>query len=148
MEDPLSTTVTIPADVARDVRRGLFCLLGNAAEWTVHHSAQPRHEYHPDWFEAPRDLFERAVALLDVVGWNAGAPPVDIDVELGEHGKTLKEAVDDYLPVREDQEREADLTDSWRAEHGKPPKKQEVIRRLRVLREFAALLDRRLEELA
>jgi hypothetical protein len=148
MEVPMSTTLTIPADVLRDVRRGLFCLLGNAAEWIVHYGVQPRHDCHPEWFEDPRERFERAVALLDVVGWDSGCPPADVDVELGEYGKTLKEAVEDYLPVREDQVREADLTDSWRVEHGKPPRKEQVIRRLAALREFAALLDSRLEALA
>jgi hypothetical protein len=36
MEEPLSTTLKIPADVIADVREGLFGLLGDAAEGIMH----------------------------------------------------------------------------------------------------------------
>ena len=142
----MGTSVTIPADVIRDIRRGLCCLVGSAAEGIVQLVELPRHEYHPEWFQKPRAQLAGALALLDLLGPDAGCPPRHVDVELGAHGQTLREAVREYLPVREMQVREADLTDSWRVAHGQPPKKQRVIERLTALREFAALLEMRLTD--
>jgi hypothetical protein len=148
MEVPMSTTLTIPADVIPDVREGLFSLMGDAGEGIMHALEQPEHERHPERFQAGRAQLGQVFALLDLVGWDAGGEPRDVDVELREHGQTLKEAVDGYLPLLEDQDAEADLNDRLRAERGLPPRKQEIVRRLAGLREFAALVERRLEELA
>ena len=59
----------------------------------------------------------------------------------------MKEAVDGYLPLLADQEEEADANDAWRAEQGKPPRKDEVIASALALRECATLVEQRLREI-
>jgi hypothetical protein len=148
MEEPLSTTLTIPAEVVQDVREGLFGLLGDAAEGIMHSLEQRDRDHHVESFKADRRQLGQVFALLDLVGWTTDSEPRAVAVDLGEHGQTLKEAVDGWLPLLEDQEAEVDVNDKRRAEEGKPPRKQEILGRLAACRVFAALLERRLKELA
>jgi hypothetical protein len=143
----MSTTLTIPAGLVPDVREGLFSLVGDAAGGLMYAVEQPENERHPEWFKAPLERLDRACALLNLLGSDAGCPSIDTDVELDEYGQTLDEAIAGYLPVREEQAMEADLTDNWLAQHGRPPKKPQVLRRLAALRDFATLLERRLAEI-
>jgi hypothetical protein len=145
-EEPMSTTLTIPANVLPDVRESLFCLLGDAAEAISHPLEQPGHEYHPEWFDAGRRQLGQVFALLDLIGWDAARAPRQIHVDLHEHRQTLQQALDGYKPVLEDQEREADANDQHRRKEGKPPRKQEIIARLVALREFIELVERRLAD--
>ena len=140
--------MTIPAAVIFDVREGLFCLMGDATQGLDQALVRPDRELHPEWFEADRELLGRAFALLDVIGWSAGSEPAKVDVDVGQHGGTLKDALDGYLPLLEDQEKDADIDDRRRAAEGKPLRKQEISNRLLACREFAALLERRVRELA
>jgi hypothetical protein len=144
----MRTTLTIPAEVVQDVREGLFGLLGDAAEGIMHSLEQPDRDCHVESFKADREQLGKVLALLDLVGWNTGSKPQSADVDLGEDGQTLKAAVDGWLPLLEDQEAEVDVNDKRRAEEGKPPRKQEILGRLAACRAFAALLERRLKELA
>jgi hypothetical protein len=82
--------------------------------------------------------------LLDLVGWDAAVEPRDVDVDLREDGAALREALGRYVPLLQDQEKEADINDKWRAAEGKPPRRGEIISRLVALRVFAALVDERL----
>lgn len=148
MEEPLSTTLTIPAHVIADVREGLFGLLGDAAEGIMHSLEQPDRDYHVESFAADRALLGHVFALLDLIRWSTDSQPRAVDVDLGEHGPTLKEAVDGWLPLLEDQEAEADVNDRRRAQEGKPPRMEEIIRRLVACRDFAAVVERGLKELS
>jgi hypothetical protein len=143
----MSTTLTIPAGLVPDVREGLCSLVGDAAGGLMHAVEQPESERHPEWFKAPLERLDRACGLLNVLGSDAGCPSTDTDVELDEHGQTLEEAIAGYLPIREEQAKEADLTDGWLAQHGRPPNKPQVLRRLAALRDFATLLERRVAEM-
>ena len=142
----MSTTLTIPADVICDVRESLLCLLGGAAEAIVHSLEQPEREHHPEWFGADRRELEDALALLDLTGWDASCEPRSMEVEVARHGSVLKQAVDGYLPLLEDQEAEADLDDRRRTAEQRPPRKSEIVARLSALRTLAVLLEQRLAE--
>jgi hypothetical protein len=142
----MSTTLAIPANVVTDVREGLFCLMGDAAQEINGALIHPERELHPEWFKKDRRRLEDVFALLDLIGWAAGDEARAIEVDLRKHGRPLKEAVDGYLPLLADQEEEADANDARRAEHGKPPRKDEIIASARALREFAVLIAQALKE--
>jgi hypothetical protein len=138
MEEPLSPTLTIPAGVIADVREGLFCLLGGAAEAILQTLEQPDREYHPDWFHEDRRLLGQVLALLDVIGWDASREPADVQVNVPEHSATLKDAVEGYLPLLEDRVADADA----RASEGRQVPHDDPARRLSALRAFRAILER------
>jgi hypothetical protein len=146
-KETMSTNLTVPADVIGDVRESLFGLLGGAAEAIVQSLEQPDREYHPESFRADRRELEDALALLDLTGWDAASESRAIDVELARHGSTLKQAVDGYLPVLDDEEADADVNDQRRAVEGKPPRKSQIVERVAGFREFAALLEQRLADM-
>jgi len=139
----MSTTLTIAAGVMPDMRAGLFCLMGDATEGISQTLTRRDCEDHPEWYEEDRSKLERVFAMLDLIGWAAGEPR-DVTVELLDHGQTLKEAADSYLPALADQQHEAEVNDRWRAEQGEPPRKQEIVDRHFAFREFAAVVEERL----
>jgi hypothetical protein len=143
----MSTNLTIPADVIGDVRESLLCLLGGAAEAIVHSLEQPEREYHPEWFRADRRELEDALTLLDLIGWHAAGESRAMEVDLARYGSALRQAIDGYLPVLEDQEAEADVNDRRRAAEQEPPRKGEVVERLAGFRALAALIEQRLADL-
>ena len=87
------STITIPADATYWLREGLLGLLGSAAQGV--------HETLPDVFPDVskllelRRLFERAATALDLAGWDVQAEPVTTPIDLGTHGDTLRDAIDD-----------------------------------------------------
>jgi hypothetical protein len=106
----MSTTLTIPANVIPDVREGLFCLMGDATQEIDGALIQPERELYPEWFEKDRRRLEDVFALLDLIGWAVDGESREVEVDLREHGRSLKEAVDGYLLLLADQEEEADAT--------------------------------------
>ncbi len=143
----MSTTLTIPANAISDVRKSLFCLMGGATQKIDGALIQPERELYPAWFEKDRRRLEDVFALLDLIGWAADGESREVEVDLRAHGRSLKEAVDGYLPLLADQEEEADANDAWRAQQGKPPRKDEIIASALALRELATLIDQRLKEI-
>jgi hypothetical protein len=143
----MSTTVTIPADVIPDVREGLYGLLGVAADRIGSCLAHPDRDAMVDGFIESRSQLERVFPLLDLVGWST-RDDHSVDVDVAEHGRMVKDAVEGYLPLLETWEAEADDTDRWRAEQGKPPRKPELEKSLAACRNLLRLLDCRLGELA
>jgi hypothetical protein len=148
MEEPMSTTLTIPANMLADVREALFCLLGDATQAIDHALIHPDRDRHPERFAEHRKQLEHVLATLDLVGWASGEDRRDVEIDVRDHGSTLKEALDEYLPLLEDQEAEADANDRSRAEQGKPPRKEEIIKSLVACRDFTSLVERHLKELA
>jgi hypothetical protein len=143
----MSATLTIPADVVPAVREGLFCLLGDATETMTDLLEQGGGGLSATVFAAARAQLACVFELLDLVGWAPTDGRREIQVDLAEQGPAVKEALDSYLPVLEDQEAEVDVDDRRRAREGKPPRKREILERLLACREFAELLERRLIEL-
>jgi hypothetical protein len=136
----MSTTLTIPAETVLDVREALFSLMGDATEQIDQTLIRPGREVHPEWYQSGRSQLERVFALLDLVGWATEDEPHEVELDPREHGKTLTEAAERYLPFLADQEREADVNDQRRAELGERPRKDEIVRRAAAFREFAAMV--------
>jgi hypothetical protein len=144
----MSTTLTISADVIPDVREGLYGLLGVAADRIGGCLAHPDRDAMVDGFVEARSQLERVFPLFDLLGWTTRDDPHSLDLDVAEHGQTVKNAVQGYLPLLETWEAEADDTDRWRAQQGKPPRKPEILKSLAACRNILRLLDRRLGELA
>jgi len=144
----MRTILTIPASLVPSVREGLFCLMGDATQEISGALIRPERELHPEWFKTGRQRLEGAFALLDLIGWATGGEAREVEVEVRAHGQRLKDAVDLFLPLIADQEQEADASDAWRSEHGKPPRKAEIIGSALALREFATLVEQALSESA
>jgi hypothetical protein len=96
----MTSTVTIPAVGIADTREALLCLLNRPVEAIAHTLIVPERELHPEWFEDDRRHFERVCRLLDTIGWDAGEPARKVEVS-GEDARTIREAIEDYLPLVE-----------------------------------------------
>ena len=143
----MSTTLTIPADVIPDVREGLYGLLGVAADRIGSCLVHPDRDAMVDGFIEARSQLERVFPLFDLVGWTTRDDPHSIDLDVAEHGKTVNDAVEGYLPHLELWEDEADDADRSRVEQGRP-RKPEILKSLAACRNLLRLLDRCLGELA
>ena len=142
----MSTTLTIPANVVPDVRESLFCLMGDAIQEIGDALIRREGELHPEWFKGDRRCLEDLFALLDLVGWSAGGERREVEIDAREFGRPLKEAIDGCLPLLADQEGEADANDAWRAEQGRPPRRDEIIASALALRKFATLVKQAVGE--
>jgi hypothetical protein len=140
----MTITLAIRAELTPDVREALFCLLGDAAEAIMHALEQPESDRRREWFESDREQLACVFALLDLTGWEAACDPRDVEVDLSEHGPTLKQALDGYVPLLDDQEREVDLNDERRVEEGRAPRREEIARRAASFRAFTRVVEQRL----
>jgi len=96
----MTSTVTIPAAGIAGAREALLCLLNEPAESIVDTLTRAEYELHPEWFEPDRRQFEEICRLLDVIGWDAGAPARKVEVtSWGAH--TVRNAIEGYLPMVE-----------------------------------------------
>jgi hypothetical protein len=96
----MSSTVTIPAAGIADTREALLCLLNRPVEAIGHTLTLPERELHPEWFEDDRRDFGEVCRLLDVIGWDAGAPARKVEVTTAD-ARMIRAAVEDYLPMVE-----------------------------------------------
>lgn len=96
---------------------------------------------------SPPRRVEDVFALLDLIGWPADGESREVEVDLRRYGWSLKEALDSFLPLIEDELEEADANDRYRASKGKPPRKAEITGRLAAFREFMPLVERRVKEI-
>jgi hypothetical protein len=136
---PMSNTLEIPAGRIPDVRDGLLCLLGDAAEQVDAAVDRRDRELHPEWFAPARDLFERACALLDEIGWDGTLQPQATRIDLDEHGRTLQEAVEVVLEVAGVDVEEADVTDRERTARAELSRREEFTKRLAELQALATV---------
>jgi hypothetical protein len=105
----MSNILKIPADVIPELREALLCMLGDAVDDIGSALTHPGRELSPEWFVEGRGEFERACALLDLIGWDGWLRPKDTTVDGAEHAATLKEALERYLPLLENWRDEAEL---------------------------------------
>jgi hypothetical protein len=141
MEEPMSTKIEIPAEVIPDVREALLCRLGDAAEEIATELARRHRALHPERLVPGRDLFDRACELLDLIGWDGTLRSQSTHVAFSEHGATLMNALEGYLPLVEAELEEVAVNDARRSRPGELPRRDAVELRAVALREFAMLVE-------
>jgi hypothetical protein len=143
---PAGLIITVPAEMVGELRNGLHTVLGDAAQGVSQVTDRPDRERHPEWYVEHRERFERAWALLDLVGWGEPKQPAALRIDLRQHHHAVTEALGVRLQVGADDLKEAGAVDVERAADGEPSKREATIRRVHTLREFAAavkdLMDR------
>jgi hypothetical protein len=130
--------ITVPAEMVGELRHGLHTVLGDAAEGVSQITEQFGRERHPEWYAEQRERFERAWALLDLIGWREPKQPTAVRINLREQHRAVNEALDTRLMVAADDLKEADAVDAERAEQGEPPISEATTNRVLALREFAS----------
>jgi hypothetical protein len=96
----MTSIVTIPAAGILETREALLSLLNRPVEAIGYTLTLPERELHPEWFEDDRRHFQQICHLLDTVGWDAAAPPRKVEVT-SKDARTIREAIEDYLPLVE-----------------------------------------------
>lgn len=126
----MSTMLTVPAEMAEHLRSGLHSGIGDAAETIAQVVGEPGREQHPEWYREPLAHFDRVRALLDLIGWNATDPAVEVRADLSEHRQAILDALGVAMIVGD-----ADLKE---AETVGTAKGKATIRRVLALGEFVA----------
>ena len=137
----MNTTLTVPAEMVGQLRDGLHSVLGGAAQDISQTAEQPGREQHPESYEEPREHYDRACVLLDLIGWGDPEQPTPAQVDLPAHRWALMEALDVLLLDADADMEEADAVDAERAKRGEPPKREATTRRVLALREFVASVE-------
>ncbi len=122
--------------------------MGDACEEIGRTLSHIDRELYPEWFEKERRQLEDVFFLLDLIGWPADGEVYEVAVDLRERGQTLKDALASYLPQIEEEHKEADTNDGYRAEEGKAPQKKQIIKRVTAYRELIVLVEHSLPESA
>jgi hypothetical protein len=130
--------VTIPALVLDDVREGLLCVLGEAAEEIVENLTQPEYEHHPEWFSGSRVLLGIAWSCLDTLSWIGR--PRDVRLDLDKYGEVVARGITSFLPCLDDFLREAPMNDHDRIARGKPPEFDSLTQRIAALEKLQEML--------
>jgi hypothetical protein len=60
--------VTVPAEMAGELRNDLHSVLGEAADGISATTELSGRERHPEWYAEHRNRFERTLVLLDLIG--------------------------------------------------------------------------------
>jgi len=97
----MTSTVTIPATGVAVTREALLCLLNEPVEAIGQALTLPERELHPEWFEDDRRRFEEVCRLLDTIGWDMAATPRKVEVT-SQDANTIRDAIEDYLPMVEE----------------------------------------------
>jgi hypothetical protein len=95
------TTITIPARIVRYLREALHSRLGMAAEDV----GQVSHEggrAKPDLYAEPIERFDRARALLDLIGWKDEVDEAPATINLAGHRQTLLDALRAQIATEHD----------------------------------------------
>ena len=129
----MSTMLVVPAEMAEHLRSGLHSGIGDAAETIAQVVAEPGREQHPEWYREPLAHFDRVRALLDMIGWGATDPAVEVSVDLREHRHAVLDALGVAMVVSD-----ADLK---QAETVSTANGKATIRRVLALGEFAAAVE-------
>ncbi len=134
-------SVLVPVLILNDVREGLLCVLGEAAEEIVENLTQPEYEHHPEWFSGSRVLLGEAWACLDEIGWVGGKYPRPVKVSVSEHGEVIDRGIAAFLPCLDDFLREAPVNDHDRIARGLAPEFKSLSERIPALEKLQDVLS-------
>jgi hypothetical protein len=88
-----TTLITVPAEMVEDLRDGVYAELRNVAEVVIQATQTAGHLDHPERYHQQRLRACAACALLDLIGWTGGDPPVELQVDLAQHRVVLLAAL-------------------------------------------------------
>ncbi len=131
-----TNALVVPAELVGNLRDGLHAALSFAAEEVTSVIFEPERSL--EMYREPLARFDRVRALLDVIGWDREPDPAEARFDLREHLHATLDALEKEIDVASDRVKEAATVDAERAKRGEPPKREETIRRVLALREFAA----------
>lgn len=103
------SATTIPAEAVRLLRAGLYDALGEFREAIDSVIVSPDCERHGDLLAEPVAKFDRARAVLDVIGWSEHEHEPDAVIDLDPHRPAIQAALSEQL--RFERDRIAEATD-------------------------------------
>jgi hypothetical protein len=147
-----STFFTVPAGMVRELRTGLHSVLGQAAQDVSIVTDRKGRERHPEWYRDPLRRFDRARALLDLIGWAETGPPEDVLIDLSTYCWALLEALDVALLVGCDDIMEARKTSRRKPKRRKAKptddsERERTVVRVLVLRRFILTVEQQVRKL-
>jgi hypothetical protein len=95
--------VTVPAELVADLRRGLRCVLGDAAGAIAEATELPAAQQRRSLYARRRGQLERTLALLDLVGFGDPAEPQAVHIDLRAHRLALGEGLELASLVAQDE---------------------------------------------
>lgn len=137
----MSTTVTVPADLASPLRNSLHNVLSESAKEIADVADQADREQHPERYHEPINRFTRTCALLDLAGWSNPDQPTALQINLHEHGPALSDALEMALLLADTDIEQLDSTADTRAARHAPPNRETTIARTLALHEFTAAVQ-------
>ncbi|HEY4896051.1 MAG TPA: hypothetical protein VII01_08170 [Solirubrobacteraceae bacterium] len=137
----MSAMLVVPAGMVGHLRDGLQAELGSAGADIEQVTAKAGRERRPESYREPLERLDGARALLDVIGWSATDPPVEVQVDLREHRRALTTAFEVALLVAAQDLEEADAVDAERAKRGEAPKRDATAVCALVLRQFVSAVE-------
>jgi hypothetical protein len=143
----MSIMLTVPAEMAEHLRSGLHSGIGDAAETIAQVVVEAGREQHPERYREPLEHFDRVRALLDLIGWSALDPAVEVRVDLREHRQAVLDALRVAMLVSDADLEEAERVDAERAKRDEPSKRETTIRHVHALREFVASVEAQVDAL-
>ncbi len=134
----------VPARMVGEACYGLHTVLGQAAQDISVITDRKGRESRGEWYREPLERFDRARALLDLLGWGDPGRPTEVLVDAREHGWALLKGLEVSLIVGDEDLDEAGLIDRERAATGRSPKEGETVLRVSVLREYVTAVEEHL----
>lgn len=131
----------VPAELVGVVREAVCDELQDATE-ALTDVISPKTLQPPGSHRERRSALNAVCRMLDVLGWEPRDPPVDVEVNLREHGLLLLQALRTAL-----QTVEAMLTDSCEGRESDPTKRAELSTRVGALRELLAGTEERVRHM-
>lgn len=148
----MSSMLTVPAGMVRDLRTGLHSVLGQAAQDVSIVTDRRGRERHPEWYRDPLGRFDRARALLDLVGWAETDARGSVSLDLNTHCWALRGALDVALLVGCDDIMEARKTSGRKSKRKKAKpnddsERERTVVRVLVLHQFILTVEQQAKKL-
>jgi hypothetical protein len=137
--------LTVPAGIVDGLRRAVFAAIGEAAEAINESAFAKDRAVHPEWFTGPTNDLVAMYELLEVIGWAAMGPPVDVRVDLWAHGQVLARTLGGALDFAEADAEEAASVPAEQSGRARSTEHSAAIEHVEALRDFIAVAQARLD---